>query len=377
MDSPVVCTIIAKNYLAHARTFCASFLKHHPTGRCYTLIIDEHAGFIDPEKERFALVTLADIPLPERRERFCFKYNVTELATAVKPFFLRWVLETRNEPAVFYFDPDILVTAPLDALHSRLMKGGGLLLTPHLDTDYPYDGLSPDDCHILTSGSFNLGFLGLRGGATVRCFLSWLEAKLADRCVVAHAAGLFVDQKFFDLAPSLFPEACDVERAPGYNVAYWNLHSRTLTPCPEKGDGRWLCNGQTLYFFHFSNYKLERPGIISGFMTRYFLDNRPDLQPIFAFYREELLRHGYEQTQRWPYSFAHFDDGRIICNDMRRLYRWSSDALAPFKNPFASKRLSYLAVVVGMVERVRTFIERAKKWLARQQALRRFIAKIA
>ena len=339
MSAPIsICTIIAKNYLAHARTLCASFLEHHPEGRCYVLVIDDHAPWIDPAAERFALVSLGQIPLPERPDQFCFKYDVTELATAVKPFFLRWLLETHALPGVFYLDPDILVTAPLDVLYARLLSGGGLLLTPHLTTDFPEDGLTPDERHVLRSGMFNLGFLGLRAGAPAAQFLPWIEHKLTDRCVIDHAAGLFVDQRFFDLAPFLFPELCDVERHPGYNVAYWNLHSRTLAPDPNGAANRWLCNGETLCFFHFSSYNPTRPESISGHQTRFRLADRPDLQAIFERYRTELWRHGYDEVRRWPYTYATFANGQAISYAVRRYYRgWK--AAFPDVDPFRSPDL--------------------------------------
>lgn len=356
---PTICTIIAKNYLAHARTLCASFLEHHPEGRCYVLVIDDHAGFIDPAAERFQLVSLADIPLPEPARRFCFKYDVTELATAVKPFFLRWLLETRGEAAAFYLDPDILVTAPLDPLHDRLLRGGGLLLTLHLDTEFPDDGRLPDDRHIMRSGLFNLGFLGLRGGEPAAKFLPWLESKLADQCVIQPQEGLFVDQKFFDFAPLFFPELCDVERDPGYNVAYWNLHYRTLSLAPPGSPGRWLCNGQPLRFFHFSSYKPTRPESISGHQTRFRMADRPDLHAIFEHYRSELLRHGFAETQRWPYTYATFDNGRTILYRTRQYYRhWKFSH--PDVDPFHSAHLRRRAFLMGIVGRMEAEIDRLR-----------------
>ncbi len=344
----VLCTIIARNYLAHARVLCESFRKQHSDGSCYVLIVDDPAGHFDPAQESFEVVTLEQIPLPKRREIFCFQYNVTELATAVKPFFLRWLLESRSEPAALYLDPDILVTDSLIPLWERLTRadGGGLILTPHLEVDYPEDGLQPNDEHILTSGVFNLGFFGIRSGASARRFLPWLEKKLTDRCVVDHAAGLFVDQKFFDLAITLFPEI-EVERDPGYNVAYWNLHSRELTRAEDRYE--WRCNGSPLYFFHFSNYKPDRAESISGHQTRFQLKDRPDLQPLFAYYRSELLRNGYEQTRAWKYGYACFADGYGISDAVRREFRRRIDFWTQSQeDPFRSRRMARIARLIDV-----------------------------
>src|SRR5438270_401368 len=202
-ESPTICTIIAKNYLAHARVLCSSFLEHHPNGKCYVLVVDEWRGFIDPTTEQFTLVSLEDIGLPEPLDVFCFKYNVTELCTAVKPFFLEWLFAHERSDRAIYLDPDILVTASLDALFQRLDSANALLI-PHLDTPYPNDGLLPDDRHILISGIFNLGFLGVRSSDDTSHMLRWLQEKLSDNCVIDHAHGFFVDQRFFDIAFNVF-----------------------------------------------------------------------------------------------------------------------------------------------------------------------------
>ena len=48
-----ICTIIAKNYVAHARVLAESFLEHHPEGACYALVIDDVEGYIDAASEPF------------------------------------------------------------------------------------------------------------------------------------------------------------------------------------------------------------------------------------------------------------------------------------------------------------------------------------
>ena len=39
-----VCTIIARNYLAHARVLAESFFAHHPGGDFAVLLIDDENG---------------------------------------------------------------------------------------------------------------------------------------------------------------------------------------------------------------------------------------------------------------------------------------------------------------------------------------------
>ena len=79
-----ICTIIAKNYAPFARVLARSFREHHPDGRCFTLVIDDVEGFIDPSDEPFELVTPAELEIDDF-DRMAALYSVLELSTAVKP----------------------------------------------------------------------------------------------------------------------------------------------------------------------------------------------------------------------------------------------------------------------------------------------------
>ena len=48
-----VCTIVARNYLSHARILANSFLAHHPDGEFTTLLIDDEGRTVDDAAEPF------------------------------------------------------------------------------------------------------------------------------------------------------------------------------------------------------------------------------------------------------------------------------------------------------------------------------------
>jgi hypothetical protein len=323
IDNPQnICTIVAKNYTSFARTLCDSFLSVQPAGRCHVLFIDRIEGYIDPSKENFNVYHLDEIGIPGIKE-ICFKYNVTELATAVKPFFLRFLLSKPEIREIIYLDPDILVLDTLEQLFN-LLAAKDILLTPHLNMDYPEDGRFPDDSHIMKSGVFNLGFIGVRRSENVERFLVWWAGKMLDKCVIDHGKGYFVDQRFIDLAITLF-ENFHVEKDTGYNVAYWNLHSRRV----DWRDGRWVCNGKPLFFFHFSNYKPETPSLLSAFQNRMRLADHPALERLFALYTQRLLHNGYGESRAWPYTHGKYADGGTISDADRRVYRSLGKRLVP------------------------------------------------
>lgn len=330
-----VCTIIATNYLAFARTLAQSFRSHNPDLPCYVLIVDDSADHIDPAQESFEIVRLNDLDIPDL-SALCFKYDLKELCTAVKAHLLDFLIREKPIDRLLYLDPDILVTQPLDHLFEKL-ETYDVVLTPHLDQDYPDDDLLPDDGYILRAGQFNLGFIGINSSPNAVAFLNWWKPKLLKHCVVDLLNGYFVDQKFIDFAP-LFFENLLVEKEAGYNAGYWNLHSRRLS----KVNGSWRCNDGPLYFYHFSGYRLAGNTITSHIpdsMARYRFANRPDVASLVAEYKELLLRNGHDESSKWLYGFGYFNSGEPISDEARSYYRQHA-APGIFGDPFNSEKLS-------------------------------------
>lgn len=335
------CTIIAKNYVAFARTLARSFQSFHPGHKFYALVVDDFEGHIDPARECFEIIRLSELNIPNL-PGFCFKYDVKELCTAAKAHLLDYLLREKSVGKLLYLDPDILVAGPLDALYERL-DTSDIVLTPHLDADYPEDDLLPDDGHILRAGQFNLGFIGVNASKNAESFLGWWKPKLYKKCVVDVVKGYFVDQKFIDFVPALF-ENFFIEKGVGYNVAYWNLHSRRI----GRAGGAWTCNGGPLYFFHFSGHtpgSAEISSHVPGSLARHRLSNRQDLRGLFAEYDELLLGNGHAQASGWPYTFERFKTGeRIPCN-VRRYYLSLPAGGRGLGDPFESERLKRMAGV--------------------------------
>jgi lipopolysaccharide biosynthesis glycosyltransferase len=330
-----ICTIIAKNYLAFARTLAQSFLSLHPDYKCYVLIVDDFEGYVDTAAECFEIISLTEIGIPDLTG-FRFKYDVKELCTAAKADLLEYLIEEKSVERLLYLDPDILVTGRLDDIFEKLGKYD-VVLTPHLDTDYPDDDLLPNVGHILRAGTYNLGFIGVNSSANARAFLNWWKPKLYKNCVIDLLNGYFVDQKFIDLAPIFFKNIF-IETDVGYNVAYWNLHSRRISR--EKGS--WRCNGGPLYFFHFSGYAPEGALIsthISHSQARYRLSNRRDVRPLFAEYKNLIVSNGHEQASQWPYTFGYFKTGEPIPNGLRWYYREFAAKRRGYEDPFDLKQL--------------------------------------
>ncbi|MEK6277267.1 MAG: glycosyltransferase [Actinomycetota bacterium] len=306
-----VCTIVAKNYLAHARVLADSYLKHNPGGSCTVLVIDGLDG-LDPDAERFEILTPAEIGV-EDFDLMAGLYDVLELSTAVKPWLLRALM--RDDEHVAYLDPDIEVFAGLGEL-DELIGAHGLVLTPHNTEPVPDDGKRPTQTDILVAGAYNLGFIGLRRGEDADHLIDWWAERLLKDCRRVPDQGLFVDQRWMDLAPGMVSDCC-ILRDPGYNVAYWNLPSRRIE---RRGDG-YLVNGRPLRFFHFSGYEPERPRRLSRHQDRIRLSEEPAVRELCDRYAVQLREHGYEEARAVPYGLDRTAAGQSLDPQARELYR--------------------------------------------------------
>src|SRR5262249_31688298 len=146
-------------------------LASFPEIACDVLIVDGFEGYVTPAREQFEVMSLRELYLPKART-LCFRYNVTELCTAAKPSFLLHLLQTQCIQLLLSIDPDVIVTAKLSGLFAKL-DSFDIVLTPHVETDNPDDGLQPDDSAVLQTGLFNLGFIVVRDREDTREFLRW------------------------------------------------------------------------------------------------------------------------------------------------------------------------------------------------------------
>jgi glycosyltransferase involved in cell wall biosynthesis len=324
-----VCTIVSRNYLHYARTLMQSLARAHPDWERYVLLVDELPDGYQPASECFRLVELSRLSLPHRRE-FLYRYNTLEANTAVKPWLLHWLFRRTGARRVLYLDPDIHVYRPLRELVAALDGGPLMVLTPHL-TGHLDDDAKPTEHDILMAGCYNLGCIALQQHPALEGFLRWWQEKLEYNCRVDFAANLFVDQRWVDLAPGLFPDVV-VLRNPAYNVAYWNIATR---PVVEK-DGVCRVGDTPLAFFHFSGLNPLAPHALSKHQDRFRLDDLGPVKQLVNDYCRLLHQNGLEQCRRQPYAFGFLRDGTPVADCMRSYYRDNPEAQARAgADPFA------------------------------------------
>ncbi|MDI1323156.1 MAG: hypothetical protein PSV36_10435 [Algoriphagus sp.] len=248
-------------------------------------------------------------------EEMLLKYNIIEFNTSVKPFYIDFLWRKYgNENAIIYLDPDILLYRPLDHVFQGL-KNDSVILTP-MFCEAPQE-TSLDELVALRHGMFNLGFIALKYSEESLRLVLWWKERLRTHCLIDKSRGIFVDQKWMDLAPLLF-DGVKILKHRGYNMAWWNFSERRLIDLGNEYAVNQ--NDQLLYFFHFSGFK---PG--SSFIT-----GRSG-EPQFAYQaRPELLRLGKEYEELLKanrFEFFSIQKPKLTFFAPRRSWKSKSKAL--------------------------------------------------
>ena len=254
-------------YLNRARILFESLRRHQPEWELVALVADKPPPSLalNVGAEPFDSVHYAEgLDIPQFRS-WMFKHDLIEACTAVKGLFLQTACSSGAD-AVVDPDPDTCLFGSLSPVE-KLLEDYDVVLTPHTVTPTfdPQAVIDNEICSLKT-GAFNLGFCAIRTTGEGRRFADWWADRLLNYCYDDIPNGLFVDQRWCDLAPALFDNV-KILRDPGYNVASWNLVDRKLEIGPEGA----TVNGSPLRFWQFT--KLGR---IADVMTkRYAGDNFP------------------------------------------------------------------------------------------------------
>jgi len=316
------------SYLNRARVLFQTVRRFHPDWELVALITDEPPpGFdFDPASEPFHRVVHArDLGVPDF-ESWLFKHDVVEICTAVKGPFLHQACGWGSD-AVIYLDPDTALFESLEPLE-RWLEDYDILLTPHLiEPNVEPAAILDNDLSASKTGIFNLGFVAVRTRGEGARFAKWWNDRLLSFCYDDIPNGLFVDQRWCDHVPALFDKV-KVVRDPGYNVASWNLSTRTV----EIGkDGRVTVNGVPLRFWHFTKL-----GPTGDAMTKRYAGANFHVYEIWNWYKRQVTAATDEAIPpRW-WAYQTFDDGEPIEKAQRLLYRQRPDLQAAFPNPFAT-----------------------------------------
>ena len=332
-----VVTISALNYGGRVAVLSKSFQKENADIPFFYFVLDydfqENPSKLKrPEANCIALKDL-DLFCKSQSPNFSlmnmlFPYDIMEASTAVKPFVLSMMFEKYGFDEVLFLDPDIAVYDRLDSIWEHF-DDANILLTPHLIKLSRLDLSLASERSILKSGTYNLGFLGLKCSDVVTSFLKWWGQRLVRHCTREAHLGLFTDQKWVDILAGA-EASVRVLRDPGLNVAHWNIHERAIT---KDAKGKYIVNGVPLKFFHFSGYNLDQAENLTKYIPHLKIENLGVGEELVRDYDKALQENNTRQLESFRYGLDFFSNGIPIGQYLKKWARVEG-RLDPFKNVF-------------------------------------------
>lgn len=295
-------TICSNNYLAQASVLAESFKRFNNDFYFAIILLDKISDLVDytiiKADEVIPIDSIEDYGL----EKLYDKYNIIELNTAVKPFIFKYLIGKFTQvELLYYFDPDLKFFSGVDVINQQLSTSS-IVITPHISSPIPMDGLQPQEQLFLNYGLYNLGFIGLnpRHNESIR-ILDWWGERTFNIGYDDTSNGLFVDQLWMNFAPLFFSNVT-VSHNFGLNMGPWNLHERKIKVIDD--DIIVLTNDDILVFYHFSSYNYLKPESISKHYDRYTFEMVGNLSILYNSYHNDLLRLGIEKYTVIPYAYG-------------------------------------------------------------------------
>ena len=318
-------TSCTNNYLPLARTLAKSLKKFHPSGYVHLVLCDSLLDSFDLDNEDFDnVITVEDLAIPNLIP-WLFKHSVIELCTAVKGRAAKFIMESYDCENVIYFDPDIAIFSPLEELIGHFEQSD-ILITPHqLRPEKIFSAIAENEISFLRHGTYNLGFMGAKNSPNGREFIDWWSDRCLDFCYAKTEYGLYTDQRWIDLVPAFF-NGVNVLKNPGYNVANWNLSNRDVQGNIEE---QVTVNGSPLCFYHFSGSQTIMP-------EKYDLHNETT-NALLAWYDQQCESMGQAELSKLVCTYNCFENGVVIPNQARELYREVQQVEDENPNPFSEE----------------------------------------
>lgn len=320
-------TLCSNNYLPFAISLGNSLLQFLPDSKIIIGLVDEIHPTIDYSSlGDFEFLPCFNLGYPEF-ESMLAGYNIIEFNTAVKPFYFEYLFKNHTDvDRIYYIDPDILFYQTPELLNQEWTVDASIQLTPNLL--WLPDRLVRGELASMKHGHNNLGYIGMQRGEETDEIIRWWKERLTTHCLLDKCNGIFVDQKWMDLAPLFFKGIVSVKH-PGWNMAWWNLTERRL----GKNEAGYYVNDLSipLIFFHFSGFKPGATTMTERIKSAEFdMESEGALRDIFQEYELLLLDNGFETMSKFkpllkfkvpPNKFKHRIGRKLKSKMTNAIYR--------------------------------------------------------
>ncbi|MEM1326645.1 MAG: hypothetical protein AAGI23_11855 [Bacteroidota bacterium] len=218
MSHYAFCTIITPDYWHYALTLFESIRRFDESVELHVFISDGNERPRDLPNNIYCYFK-SDLCVEGMGRKLHDRYAETYVdgfRWSMKSVLMKHLLE-KDYQQVIWADCDLFFVDDFSFLVDDL-RANRFMLTPHRRNRFPQQAIGNFQMG-LREGLFNAGFVGANQQAIE--ILDWWAALCLFRCEKAQDEGYYVDQRYLDLAPTLFSGVKIVQHK-GCNIANWN-----------------------------------------------------------------------------------------------------------------------------------------------------------
>jgi hypothetical protein len=335
------CTISTFSHLHQALTLARSIQRHHCQSRFYILLAEnvtpDLADRLQKEHSEIKIhyVFLDQLNAPECViRRMAFYYSPFEFCCALRGYLHRYMYDFTGHSQWIFLDGDTYALADMRNVFEQL-NSANILLSPHLRKPIDVTNAPHLEWNVLWAGVYNGGFLAINKTSESKKFIDWFCVRLEKYGVIEPGKrGWNADQLWLNLVFHCFDNV-QVVKEVGVNIGHWNVFDGELSCVDEK----LFFNEKPLILFHFSGWSADDLNKVSNYTPpekRLSLNGSIAWRKLSIEYAEQLQLNNLVNLPE--YSFARFQNGKLIEHWMRRHYydmflqnncKWQN---APFEN---------------------------------------------
>lgn len=324
-----VYTSCALNYYAKACALADSIARNSPNTSVTLCLCDEPDESCDPQAHGFTRMWQPQDLGYDRS--WIFEHNIMELCTGVKGRALERLMREESDADLFiYLDPDVYVYNDLAEI-DIYMGEASIGLVPHILSVETTDiGVQMTEMSVTEHGIYNLGHLIVRPDKNGQALARWWAQRLDKYCFDDKIIGLFTDQRWMDLVPSVF-EGVKILRVPNLDVASWNIAGRSVGQGEAGNEQSFSVDGWPLITYHFSG---TGPTGTHRKVREIFDPSGGAMAEIERHYESAIAKFGQKRLEAVPPAYDFFDNGEKIPAEARKLYRLHEDLRKHFPDPY-------------------------------------------
>jgi glycosyltransferase involved in cell wall biosynthesis len=326
-------TVCTRDHLHFATVLGASLQDHHPELPFVVVVADARPGEVI-DVGGALVVPGSDLGIA-RFPYMTLKYSAADLCCALKPAAVRHAARETGADRVVYLDSDIRLYARMDVLLEALQHAEAVAI-PHTLGPMPHPERlweRPSLGDLAFAGVLNAGLFGMSFADGPPHFLDQWEQLITREGAFLPSQGGQMEQNAFNWVIG-FAERVHILRDPAYNVAYWNLHDRTLRWAGLDDGTGWRVDDKPLVAFHFSGFSPFEPETLSRHQNRYSLHYMPSLSRLCEDYAEALLAAGAAEHAGRRYAFDRFPSGIAIDRRMREVFNEHEEVFSRDVDPW-------------------------------------------